>query len=505
MRRGVSPGVPVAVGWPTELKRDPRRRAAAGLGAWCAIDQQDQLADGARRQAGAFDVAAHAIRFLDLGLAAGRSLFANRLPPSTDGVGRLVVLGPLLRRLPSTQGGTAERALVGRTPMLHPALLSGAVRRILRPGTAVAAGAGVLTAGDLLRAANRCPDPPRPTMFSEMFRTLRGEPDPRAVSEVLARWEREFGRLPIGDTSELSRDLRRLAEERRPRPCNEVDLARLGNALAEAIDPGKPSPPARRRVLGRFKGFGDPHPTPVLEPELDLPLAPVIKKLAPQWLLPGRGLVPDHTIVELAANPRFIEAALIGANHRALAELRWRNIRVRSGWSPLRRFWPRPENVDLAPIRAWPAGSPLGAPSHRPAGPPPDLLIVIIRSPILRRYPGTAIYLLKPSVDVDRLAENLPPPPTEADRVLPLFKGAIEPDLHYIGFPLTPIAAASHHLVLEEPPAEPRFRMESPHAPGTAEHAAWIAARATAKNGAAYTTATFHQRTVAVIKLLDVP
>jgi hypothetical protein len=491
-----------APGWPTELLRDPRRRAAAGLGAWCAIDQQDQLADGARQQAGALDLAAHEVRMLGMGLAASGFLFERRLPPSSDGLGRLAVLGSLLRRLPSTEGGTADRALIGRTPRLHPSLLSGALRRMIRPGTALAVGAASPpTISSLLKAANDCPERTRPTTFTELFRNVGESPDPRAVELIVTRWERDLGpfaRRLVAAADELSLLARRLSARRETRPCRPVNLDKLGNAIADAVDPRRPDAPAILRVRGRYKGLGDPLPSPVFEPELDLPLATVLKKLAPYWLLPGRGLMTDHTIVALASNSRFVEAVLVGANHRALAELRWRNVRVRSGWSPLRRFWPRPNGADITPIRAWTGN--LSDPSHRSIGDVSDLLVVVVRSPLLRRYPATAVYLLKPGFNVNELV-TLNTEPAETDRIQPLFKGELEPDLHYIGFPITLAASPGHHLVFEEPPAGPRFRMEPP----SAAHTTWESDRNNASNGAVYAKVTFHRRTVAVIKLLDQP
>jgi hypothetical protein len=494
-------GKDAAAGWPTELLRDLRRRGAAGLGAWCAIDQQDQLADGARRQAGAIDAAAHDFRMLGLGLAAGVSLFKRRLPPASDPVGRLAVLGPVLRRLPSNEGGTAERALSGRTPYLHPALLSGAVRRMIRPGTALYAGAQPKpTVAGLLEAANRCPGRARPTPFTEIFRTLGGEPAPAAVSKVVNDWARDLGPFraaAMAGASEVSKQVRILSEERRPRSCRRADLDRLGNSLSDAVDPSRSDAPAIRRIRARYPNLTDPLPAPVFEPELDLPLAPVLKELAPQWLLPGRGELKQHMIVALASNSSFVESALVGANHRALAELRWRNVRVRSGWSPLRRFWPRPEESDISPIRVW--TNELGHSSHRPAGETADMLVVVMRSPILRRYPATAIYLLDKSVDVNALVTaKASPPPAPPLRIFPIFKGSLEPDLQYIGFPVTPQQAANFHLVLEEPPAEPRFRLgppfnKLPKAPGISVN--------DAPDGAVYAGITFHRRTIAVITL----
>ena len=490
-----------AAAWALDLRRDLRRRGAAGLGAWCAIDQQDQLVEGARRQAGAIDSAVHEVRMLGLGLASGRFLFERRLPPASDPSGRLAILGPLLRRMGATSGGTADAALRDHAPWLDPALLSGALRRMIRPGTALAAGAlPGLGVAAIIDAANRCPPAQEPSRFTRIVGRAQ-RPNEGAVGAAIDRWRREMGdfaRRAAQAAAEVADQGRRLAGERHPRECRRADLGRLAGSLAAALDPSQPGAPAIRRVRQRYEGLGDPFPAPVYEPELDLPLAPVIARLSPQWLLPGRGSLDNHRIVGLASNPRFIESALVGANARTLAELRWRNVRVASSWSPLRRFWPRPDGSDITPIRAW-SGA-LADPSHRPAGDTESLLVFVIRSPILRRYPGTAIYLLKPGVDAMAMAKDDTVPP-ETDRVWPVFKGAMEPDLHYVGFPVSPLPpeqASQYALVLEEPGAEPRFRLEPPHTPEITD-AAWKANANSAANGSAYAAATFHRRTIAVI------
>lgn len=59
----------------------------------------------------AIDSAAHEVRMLGFGLAAGRFLFDYRLPPASDPSGRLSILGPLLRRMAAVGGGTADAVL----------------------------------------------------------------------------------------------------------------------------------------------------------------------------------------------------------------------------------------------------------------------------------------------------------------------------------------------------------------------------------------------------------
>ena len=72
---------PVAAdGWIDQLRKDPRLRGAAGLGAWNAIEWQDRIADAAAAKAGDLAIARDRIRHVALGVEASRSLWRRRLP-----------------------------------------------------------------------------------------------------------------------------------------------------------------------------------------------------------------------------------------------------------------------------------------------------------------------------------------------------------------------------------------------------------------------------------------
>ena len=135
-----TPGDPdpaTLTGWRKQLHEDPRHRGVAGLGAWAAIAWQDRIADAAAAQSGALAVAAERIRHLGLGLQSSRSQWRRRVPD--DPQRAMVVLGPMLRRIPTTEGTVAD-ALRARTAWLTPALQSSAARRLLRPRVATARG-----------------------------------------------------------------------------------------------------------------------------------------------------------------------------------------------------------------------------------------------------------------------------------------------------------------------------------------------------------------------------
>jgi hypothetical protein len=437
------PGAAPAAGWSHALATDPRDRGAAGLGAWNAIAWQDRIAAAAATKAGDLGIARDRVGHLALGVEASRSLWRRHVP--ADPVGRLAVLGPMLGRLPAKGGGTVLDGIAGRAPRFDRALWSSAARRALRSGPARSALAapGASRFEAVLAVASRCPKP---------------SPDPYQVpvksSENIEGKLKEAGyAIPFDaeDVFETLRALRRLAGE--PMPCADFPIDKLGAAVAAAVDPTIERPVAVERVLSTLPGIVDIGPIEI-EPELDLPLWSFVASAAPDWMLPGVGDLPMDRVVGLSTNPAFVEALLLGANHQAIAELRWRNMPIGARWSPLRKFWQRASgSMDIEPIRQWPAGSGFGAAGLAPAGLGEEA-VVVFRTTLFRRYPATVVYLC-PDVDWD--------PPTDAvlsARVFPSFVGSIGPDVTFFGFPVPPEALKTHWVVLEEPPDGRRFYAE---------------------------------------------
>lgn len=483
---------PLAGGWRDQLRGDPRLRGAAGLGAWNAIAWQDKIADAAAAKAGDLAIARGRINHLALGVEASRSLWRRRVPVAA--VDRLAVLAPALGRLVSSSGASVLDSIAGRTPGLTRALFSSAARRVLRPGPARTAQtkAGAVSFAALIVAANRCrertdaaairsngdPDRavkqaviaacagddrlaaailsalgnrPNPGKLAAALRALApgadGKPDRRAVARFLAM--RQF---PEVDPSpiEWSRVLLELAPSP---PCRPLDLNRLAGAVAAMIDPTVAHPPAVKRVLSTLPGITGIGPVEI-EPELDLPLWSFLARSAPDWMLPGAGDLVDGDVVALSTNPAFVESLLVGANHQAVAELRWRNVPLTTRWSPLRKFWQRAaKDVDILPIKHWPNAAPLGDSALVPPGRTEEA-VVAFRTTLFRRYPATVVYLYPED------SNFTPPKPTDdltPKRVLPSFTGTIGPDITFFGFPVKPEALAKHWIVLEEPPAGHRF------------------------------------------------
>ncbi len=437
-------------GWTAELTRDPRYRAAAGLGAWNAIEWQNRISEAAARRVGDLAIARDRVAHLALGLIAAGSLWRRRVP--VDPVDALAVLAPVLGRLPATGGTTALDEISGRTSMFTRALFSSAARRAMRPGPArtVLAADGAADPGALLRAAAKCGETPTPP-----------HSDPRQLHDAVAGMSDDLrGQLRGAGSLERGLGIDRIVGRYETvtqwqRPCRGVEVARLGEIIADAVDPTR-NPIVIERVLGTLEGVDGIGPVEI-EPELDLPLWSFLAKRSPDWMLPGAGDLDMHEVVALGTNPAFVDAYLVGVNHQVLGELRWRNIPVRSGWSPLRKFWQRKSgDCDVDPIRHWSQTDPLGALSHSEANPNEEA-VILFRTTLFRRYPNTVVYLYR---DDDAGDWNHPDPDTALDpsrREYPTFTGSIGRDIAFFGFAVAPTAVANYWVVLEEPPAGYRF------------------------------------------------
>ena len=226
-------------------------------------------------------------------------------------------------------------------------------------------------------------------------------------------------------------------------------------------------PPVIVRVLQTITGGIDPT-QPLAPPEpcvgLDRAAWADVEIAFDEWLLPGVGQLPANCVISLATNPVFIDAFLAGLNSQLLAELRWRNIPIATGCTPIRRFWDRADTAtgtrvdDIIGLKSWSDQSGLGDATHLAAGASGRELVIAVRGDLFLRYPSTLVYLKSAqhgspgttTFDID--------PDEAAVRILPGFQGRLGDDVAFFGFPaLNAAAIVDHWVVFEEPPAGYRF------------------------------------------------
>ncbi|MGW1365120.1 hypothetical protein ACWCQP_48075 [Streptomyces chartreusis] len=300
--------------------------------------------------------------------------------------------------------------------------------------------------------------------------------------------------VPV-DTHSLV-DLAREILTRPPqRPCAPVKLKPLATAVGAAFDPTADRPFVVDRVTRTISGLGDqPLAVPELCPDLDIPAWQLVRDHNPEWLLPGAGRLPDDRVVAMATNPAFVDAFLLGLNTQTVSELRFRNIPLRTGCTPLRQFWARTDPAsesyedDILGVHRWPADSPLGSPHHRPPAAAGADLVVVFRTPLFRRYPQTLVYLVPAPADAD--GPDWTAEPDLAHRILPSFQGQMTPETVFFGFPVEPVQAVRHWVVLEEPPHGVQF-FSGPLPGMTPQRTAVFTDPAAHPDGAAFADAAF--------------
>jgi hypothetical protein len=276
------------------------------------------------------------------------------------------------------------------------------------------------------------------------------------------------------------------ADARRPR---NLDL--LVERIAGLVDPTRPRPPGWRRVESTITGLRlDTLAPPEMPVSLEFPTWTLLNRHDKEWLLPGVGSLEKGSVIALKTNPRFVAAFLAGINSQFLHEMHWRNLPVDRTSTPLLQFWgqfdyaTQRRQSDILPIGEWETTKELGDRAHqwvRPGDPTGrEDVVFVFRTDLFRRYPSTLVYLSRRTGEDLKLGPDLSPAQAAVDPALrkelgPIYQGQIEPDIVFFAFDIDPSTVDQYQLVLDEPPAELRFRNDR---------------GAAAKDGAAFAAAT---------------
>lgn len=268
-----------------------------------------------------------------------------------------------------------------------------------------------------------------------------------------------------------------------PEICRPIqDWGALGGAVSGAIDPNGENAPVIQRICSMITVGGLPacSPAPLEVPiSLDFATWMLLRDHAREWLLPGVGRLEKNAVVAMESNPTFIDAYLLGLNTQFLDELHWRNIAIDRTRMPLLMFWghinfegDHKRMPDVYSVNdsshAWAQTSTLGDRAHQVvhANDPQGNrdLIVVFHSDLFRRYPSTVIYLLQADdATIDTRMEQSPMPFAPPQRIGSMFRGNIEPDIVFFAFNIDPNDIEQYWVVLDEPPAELRFRSDEYH------------------------------------------
>jgi hypothetical protein len=515
------PGIPPR--WLADLNLNPQHRAVAAWGTRVVQDQQEGLMASAWDQAGDIRRANTMLRHAQLVRRGSQALHTNylsKLPAST----LLELSHPVHTRITVAAQTTVRGLLVSKQvplavmnrqfrvavrpwgPLMRTVLAP--AQRILRPVTArVASGSLLITilqppfavvtpedaearykAGGGTRAANLPPvnflqmqvfafvSVPQRPVFSMRPPELPGVhvPPPPPPPPI------PFG-LPDNAQAKRFRAAV-IAHQQMLGPAvmvfkpfiPAVNIDSVTPAVLDQTNPSVRIPQWVRPLIQRSaQPAGDDSLDPIgLAPQFPQPMYEALRDLSPEMIVPTLSEVPDNTVSLLKTNPRCVEGFLAGLNHEMSRELLWRGYPADFRATYFQNFWDRraaagtAPTVDIPPISTWPGQKRLG---DMAAG-ADNLLVLMIRGEITRRYPDAIIYMVQalwPS--------GQPRPSLGAQELHPVMAGVLEPDVAFFGFAITQNDAMGSgnssqpgwFFVIQEHPCAPRFGVE-PAAPPAA-------------------------------------
>lgn len=391
--------------WLRECNLDPRLRVAAAAGTRVVQQRQEQLMARAWEQAGAVQDANALLRRAQLARELGGVLMERHLRPLSPSE-LLAVTQPAHAQI-EISGQTVAGEL--RTSRVPEAAVSGAMRRLTsRQGLIARRAMSGARSALVLRGAR-----PAPIDILGAVDRIAVTPAPTAPAGMVGIGAVALSLPPVDTRRALSADSIRAGLLERLRPETTV------------LDRTRARVDAPEGTWGR----SDPLAPVQTEPRFPEPMYDGLQQVAPWLLLPGLEHVLPDSVALLETTPHVIEAYMAGLNHEMSRELLWREFPADLTATPFRQFWDvrgQPGDAetlaDIPPISEW-GQAPLGA-HLRGAG---GQLVLLIRGELLRRYPTTTIYAAPANPDGTLNA---------ASRLAPMFRGAIAPDVVFVGFAL---------------------------------------------------------------------
>jgi len=267
-----------------------------------------------------------------------------------------------------------------------------------------------------------------------------------------------------------------------PHPISPMPLSDIRVTLSQQTQP-------QQTIAGLAKGFVSVGPKPrrpglpvdtaraapapgigldtvMWAPTFPQPMYEPLRDLSQELLLPGLDAVTTDRVLGLETNRRFIESFLVGLNVEMGRKLLWRGFPTDQLGTYFDQFWGG--GADIPPLHEWGARALGDAPTPR------ENFVMLMRSALLRRYPNAIIYLTPALARGGGRTPNV----DAADEKLPVFSGAAEPDINFVGFdvPADQVANGSpdhprgYYLVIQQHPTEPRFGLPEGTAVGSASH-----------------------------------
>ncbi len=249
-----------------------------------------------------------------------------------------------------------------------------------------------------------------------------------------------------------------------------VKLVEISNLFRASFDIEKA---LKNKILGSVQTRGDidipENFDPIMAyPKINTAMYGALKNQSSDYLLPGIENIANNGVTLCEENRRFIEAYMVGLNHEMGRELVWRNYPTDQRGTVFSYFWDQVESnnppTDIKDIHKW--ANNLGSNKY---GLGTKNIVLLIKGDIIRRYPGTIVYVVKISGKGEYWSKNYPegsPPMDQPYKIDPILRAQVGTDILCVGFPLSLDSIhgkdrdGEYYFILQENQDLPRFGLD---------------------------------------------
>jgi hypothetical protein len=510
--------------WLRQLDLDPRYRAVAAYGKRVVQQQQEALMASAWDQVGEVERANDILRHAQLVRRASQAIYTRHISQLPSGT-LLEISRPVHTRVAMAANATVRKVLA--TNNMPSSVVTRAftriarprgplMRRMLAPAQRAAQPIATRVAGGLLfvavaqpafqlvtpeaveqryRAAGGArPAGPPPVNFIQMQVLQMSSIPPRPGFAVTAPQLpgtplQVIFQLPppsAADSAQAARFRAAVTAHQQmlgpvfmifPLPPPTLDLE--GTFRPALLSQMNPQSAVARWVRPLITVGGAPAANNDLEPvaaapQFPQPMYEALRDLSQDVIAPALSGLPDNRVALLQTNPRFVEAFMAGLNHEMARELLWRGYPTDQRGTCFRVFWDRrgtpptpgvQADGDIPPLHTWPPAKNLGEIASAAS----SSLVLLMRGEITRRYPNLVVYMV-----AAQWPAGQPRPRLGTQEVHPIFRGTLEPDIMFFGFPFSREQAVGTgagsqpgwFFVIAEHPTAPRFGLDPAAPPG---------------------------------------
>jgi hypothetical protein len=429
--------------WQENLNLDPALRVAAGVGVRVVQENQESFMEEAWQQLGELQKLNRQVKVLQLSKEVSQSAFQKHFLSQDNLNNHVVSLGHSILRYDT--GNLDQESRSTFSSSWDTAFLNPAYRRITRSGGPISKRAPIAFNGKLSVFSQvqitttfiLLPNNSNYLSFSlEGFKTQLKKEIPIARLEVIQNY-----RSAVKTISAL---LSRVPLVVKKAVNLKTTLDSTQSYLIGLLNPNT-SFTRKYKVMSTSEGMpikDNPRnsiQTFSFNPQFNDPAYEYLVASNREMFVPNLQNVPEDSFSLFEANPKVIEAFMVGLNHEMAREFLWRGFPADAKASFFHRFWDYTDTAsssatkfDIEPLQNWKTNSALGA--HKPgnAGRASETLFFVIRARLVLKYPNPVVYAVKAewTNGVRSVKKDL----KHQDIAYPSIRAFLDPDYLFVGF-----------------------------------------------------------------------